>query len=74
MAIVSYMSKYNVLNDTMALKYYDVEFWMYSGKKDDYDNHSTQVKAISDVHAKNITKKRYPRAKNIKTRLIAQYG
>lgn len=71
MTIVSYTSKYNVLNQTMALKTYDVEFWMYSGSKDDYDNHSEKVKAISSNQAKKIIKNRYPRAKNIKA-LIAQ--
>lgn len=48
------------------MKFYDVEFWMYSGRKDDYDNHSEKVKAISKKHAEKIIKKRYPRAKNLK--------
>lgn len=47
------------------MKDYDVDFWMYSGSKDDYDNHSEKVKAISKIHAEKIIKKRYPRAKNI---------
>jgi|TARA_Y100000310_G_C20704425_1_gene834095 hypothetical protein len=55
----------------MSLKSYDVKFWMYSGSKDDYDNHSEKVKAISNTQAVKIIKNRYPRAKNIKA-LIAQ--
>lgn len=49
----------------LIMKNYDVEFWMYSGKKDDYDNHNETVKAISKQHAKNIIEQKYPRAKNI---------
>lgn len=47
------------------MNFYEVDFWMYCGKKDDYDNHYLKIEALSEEDAKQKVKSKYPRAKNL---------
>ncbi|WNH09997.1 hypothetical protein [Thalassobellus suaedae] len=53
-------------NNEVTNLVFNVEFWMYSYKSDDYDNHYEAITAIDEQEAINKMKQKYRRGKSFK--------
>lgn len=53
-------------NNNLTNHTYNVEWWMYSGRQDDYVDYDEKVVASSEEEAIQTIKNKYPRAKSLK--------